>query len=143
LVLDCGSRRDAETIFAAIHSYLLAGTHRRLLETSFTGGEGGRGNVVVQIVSESGSMVIEIEDIDWSIVERLETSLQVFSYYIVVAGWSEGEHFLFLPISDNHLLKADVVVNGHRTIGHNAIPVEWTQLISSLDARANAASGHR
>ena len=132
VILDYSTHLEAIKTFSRLHGYLTSAGDSKSMDVSFVERGDSTGDMSITPEYADQSMETRIVGIDWNFVERLCSSLQVFPYYLILAGYTEKGEFHLLPAKDYHFFKADIRVNGRWIKGVLNESVDWNALIENL-----------
>jgi hypothetical protein len=131
IILDCATYRSAIRTFHFIHGYL-ATSGAKSLTVSFVQYDTAKGQLLVTIEYGNMNARIHVAGIEWQYVQRLCASLEIFPYYLILAGYSEKGVFYLLPVGSYHFFKADIDVNGSRLYGNERLGIDWKLLLDRI-----------
>lgn len=132
VILQYSARIDAVKVFSRFHGYSIEGEQSKSFTVSFNQRSELVGDMLLSINYADQSMTTEISGVDWAHVEKLCCSLQIFPYFLILAGYTEKGEFQLLPAKDHHLLKSNILVNGQCVKGKSNNSVDWNAVLENL-----------
>jgi hypothetical protein len=128
ICLAFSTREAAEEAFAVFHRYITAPSGIKSVCVAFTSDEPESFEVTVDVVMPGLVWNARIEGVNAAYVHLLRNSLDVFAYYVLLAGYEAEDGFRLLSPADYHMFKRDVVIDGETVYGQSRNPLPWTTL---------------
>jgi hypothetical protein len=132
VILQYLSRIEAIKAFSRFHGYLIESGQSKSFSVSFNQRSESYGDMLLSVHYADQNMTTEIPGIDWTFVEKLRRSLQIFPYFLILAGYTENGEFQLLTAKDYHLWKSDILVNGKWIKGTPNASVDWNGILEDL-----------
>ena len=74
---------------------------------------------------------LEIDQIPLDYIDNVRLSLEIFPYYLIIAGYESKNGFTILPISKYHLFLNSIRINQKIYTGSRTKEFPWQNLIQS------------
>lgn len=129
------SKHAAESLFTFLHRYLSApGTvPRHLVEVRASREESGNYLLTITVGLADTIRRIEISGVAREYIQRIQKSLETFSYYLVAAGYDTDDGGIaLLPLSQYHLFLSRITIDGSEYTGNPRCSFPWTQLWNNM-----------
>ena len=135
VLLSYDSERDAQTVGEALVRYMTSRSSGRMMTLEFVReGQGTLYRMILDVRTETENLRVVVHAVNPEYVERLRTSLETFSYYMVMLGYETDSEPVILDADGGRILKSDVLIDGGRIVGKPGDGVDWVAVLQGEDA---------
>ncbi len=126
-------KEDALSFFDFIHTYLSATGEipRQAINISTMQTSDNIYSLNISFGLADWMRQLEIDQIPLDYIDNVRQSLEIFPYYLIIAGYESKNEFTILPISKYHLFLNSIRINQKIYTGSRTKEFPWQSLIQS------------